>query len=392
MTELYTAFSLTLLIRYLHDQEYCPRIRKLDKFEHLPPKVHKKFLAICKLASEGISNNHQLIFSDLPDDFETLGFMQSVPELHISSGVSVSYNFLHLTIQEFLAAYHLSLQPEEVQKDSISTSDSYWFRPTKSASAGIVTKFLAGITRLENVLNKQLPVPSSDPVSVEVPIENFSRYSLLHVTDSFTSNYITYFNTRTRPELKVFGSHQSTEVKCHVSLNIPHCTWLYESQNINMLQTCLGCKTALIKITSGISPMDCFAAGWCIGNSTCEWKLFFLGEISLDCIEMLHAGLMLSTSSPDKKVCELCYVNGPEVIPSNPETQKTFSDFLNAKLDIVKISCYGQKQLFERQLLFGKFLASLIEKSFHLKELELFSLATESKELIIPLNLSLIHI
>ena len=91
MTELYTVFSLTLLIRYLDAQGQRPT--NVNKFNDLPSIIIDKFLALCKLANKGISNNQQLIFSSLPDDFDTLGFMQSVPELHVSSGVSVSHNF-----------------------------------------------------------------------------------------------------------------------------------------------------------------------------------------------------------------------------------------------------------------------------------------------------------
>ena len=64
------------------------------------------------LAYQGIKNDQQLIFSHLTDDFETLGFMQSLPELHTIYGVSHSCNFLHLTLQEFLAAYFLSLHEQ----------------------------------------------------------------------------------------------------------------------------------------------------------------------------------------------------------------------------------------------------------------------------------------
>ena len=37
------------------------------------------------------------------------------PELNVDEGAAVSYNFLHLTVQEYLAAFHLSLQPVEKQ-------------------------------------------------------------------------------------------------------------------------------------------------------------------------------------------------------------------------------------------------------------------------------------
>ena len=56
-----------------------------------------------------------MIFSDLPEDFETLGLMQCAPDLYVGEGAAVSYNFLHLTAQEYLAAFHLSQQPVEKQ-------------------------------------------------------------------------------------------------------------------------------------------------------------------------------------------------------------------------------------------------------------------------------------
>ena len=56
-----------------------------------------------------------MIFCDLPEDFETLGLMQCVPELYVGERAAASYNFLHLTVQEYLAAFHLSQQPVEKQ-------------------------------------------------------------------------------------------------------------------------------------------------------------------------------------------------------------------------------------------------------------------------------------
>ena len=56
-----------------------------------------------------------MIFNDLPDDFDSLGLMQCVPEFYVDEGAVMSYNFLHLTIQEYFAAYHMSLQTTEKQ-------------------------------------------------------------------------------------------------------------------------------------------------------------------------------------------------------------------------------------------------------------------------------------
>ena len=46
---------------------------------------------------------------------DSLGLMQSSADLSIDTGTTVTHSFLHFTIQEFLAAYHLSLQALEIQ-------------------------------------------------------------------------------------------------------------------------------------------------------------------------------------------------------------------------------------------------------------------------------------
>jgi len=119
MTELYTALTQTLLLRYIHERPTQDRNEQLHTFTDLrvPPDVSKNFHKLCKIAYKGIKNGQQLIFSDLPKGFETLGFMQSVPELYVSKGLCVSHNFLHHTIQEYLAAVYITqMFPEEQLK------------------------------------------------------------------------------------------------------------------------------------------------------------------------------------------------------------------------------------------------------------------------------------
>ena len=111
LTELYYALTQILLLRYLYGHaDYKEQEWNIDSFEmDLPDKVYKQLLTLCKVAYDGICRKGrkrvQLIFSDSDlGGCETLGFMQSVSEVYVKHGRKMSHNFLHLTVQEFLAA------------------------------------------------------------------------------------------------------------------------------------------------------------------------------------------------------------------------------------------------------------------------------------------------
>ena len=117
LTELYTAIVRTILVRYLRSHpEYD--VNNIQRFTDLPPAVYTKFFELCGVAYNGIvstSDQVQLIFSDLPADFDNLGFMDSVIELYVTRGVVSSHNFLNVTFQEFFAAVHISnMSPDRV--------------------------------------------------------------------------------------------------------------------------------------------------------------------------------------------------------------------------------------------------------------------------------------
>ena len=101
LTELYTQLCLTVLRRYVKTDD----IITVDKLQDLPMPLHKQLLQLCKIAFEGIKNE-EVIFHGIPQDLVQFGFLDSVSTLYGAG--RVSYNFLHLTIQEFLAAYHIS--------------------------------------------------------------------------------------------------------------------------------------------------------------------------------------------------------------------------------------------------------------------------------------------
>ena len=110
LTEFYADIVRTLLLRFLSDQcEYSHQI-ELREFTDLPGEVYEQFKALAQLAARGIQERVYVFDSGVPE--ESLGLMYQVEEVYPGRGRSVSYSFLHLTLQEYLAAYHWSKQPE----------------------------------------------------------------------------------------------------------------------------------------------------------------------------------------------------------------------------------------------------------------------------------------
>ena len=131
LTELYTSLTRGMLLRFLTSHNECGRREwKLTSFSDLPEELHQQFQTICRIAFQGIVED-EFIFDDLPRDFNTLDLMQSVPELYIDKGTVVSHNFFHLTLQEFLAAVHVSKQPVEEQLQYFTQSTPSYIQQQK---------------------------------------------------------------------------------------------------------------------------------------------------------------------------------------------------------------------------------------------------------------------
>ena len=147
MTELFTAFTLKTLVDHLstHPVHYKQQL-KVTTFSDLPTDVYKQFLGLCRMAYEGIVNRQQLVFSKahLPSGFDPLSLMQEVPQLYAEGGAS-SYHFIHLTLQEYLAAFHISHLPtHELARLFQEHANDGYFKMTM--------RFLAGQTKLENIV------------------------------------------------------------------------------------------------------------------------------------------------------------------------------------------------------------------------------------------------
>ena len=232
MTELYMSLVRTLLIRYLTDTLGNKEVT-LETLESLKAYgVYKQFCKVCEIAYEGIANNQQIIFykSNIPDGFETLDLMQEVHELYVDKGDCVSYNFLHLTIQEYLAAVHLSMQPMDVQIQHFKEKE------TKSSFV-IVLRFLSGLTKFHNYPQQDL--------------------SLILEPQGYRWSGLNFH-------------------------------WLFETQNVEHISTVL--KEDVFHGNSFLTPFEAYALGYCVAHSNLRWKFDVLQRPTT--IEMLIRGLL----------------------------------------------------------------------------------------------------
>ena len=224
VTQLYSCLIRTLLLRYMKDKVKYKNAY-ISSFKDLPQPVYDIFCEICKLAYTGIvSAETKLIFNgqDLCCDFDSLGLMQTYPELYIDRGTSLSYNFLHLTLQEFLTAYYISQQSRDEQV-------AFMREHTQSENLHVVSRFLAGLSEL--------------------------RSDLWDVVRGFAS--------------KPHGSLLEEET---IKLEILH--WLFESQDHSAITSVLGsdCVCFCYSCVNTL-PLDWYVLGYCITHSSCDWKL-----------------------------------------------------------------------------------------------------------------------
>ena len=285
LTELYTDLVKTLLVRYLrvhpgHETKY------IQSFTDLPSEVYAKFLKLCQVAYNGIVNTSdqvQLIFSehDLPTDFDNLGFMDSVTELYVTKGTISSHNFLHLTFQEFFAAFHISTMSPAQQLKHFNDQHMQYGRMSGDRMSGdrmsggrmggdrmgggrmsvdrmsvdrmkVVLRFVAGVTKLK-FLSKE-------------SVDHF-----LHKYCSITLNFNHFLHYNVK--------NSSTYEKVY-SLPCDVLNWMFETQSKDVIELLL--KQKIIEIKTDFSfiyraysrlPMDYYFLGYCIAHSQCQWML-----------------------------------------------------------------------------------------------------------------------
>ena len=219
LTELYSTLARTILLRYLRSKDTSAKV--LASFDELPSNEHSIFCDLCELAYNSIAGDQvKLIFTDLPADFDSLGFMDSVFEFYVTRKEVASHNFLHLTLQEFLAAVHISGMEPNTRVEH--------FNRCSEGKLRVVLRFLAGLTHL-----KDFNSPSD------------------------------FINVMDDPD-----NTGDTVIDYSVSTQL---SWVYEAQRGDIVRDAFQ-ENDTIEFKCE-DQFDSSALGYCVANSRCKWVL-----------------------------------------------------------------------------------------------------------------------
>ena len=226
------------LSRYMHERLGKTQDEaSFESLNHIPVELHASFNDLCKLAFLGVKEN-RVTFSlkDLKSlcNFCEIGLLQATPSL-VSNRNSFFYHFLHLSVQELLAAYRISQMPANEQ---ISTFQSLFGNTRFSA----VFQFYSAITKLRT----STPLLSRIPRMLS-PIPS----SVLDLVGSIIQKQKNLIYTESRPLL----------------VSLLHC--LYEAQDLSLCQFMagkLGKQLNFGESRSSLYALDLLAIGYFISS------------------------------------------------------------------------------------------------------------------------------
>ena len=248
-TQLYKALTHSLLVRHMKMQEGNPEYTSM-----LPEGLNKEdnkedmdnFKVLAKFAFHSYESKKVTFFKeDIPEGLVHFGFMNESTEMYAGKGVEQTFSFLHLSLQEYLAAWHIAHSYSiefQVAYHGLAVGDSQPYRGSNREE--------------EDLLSSLKPLGES---LVEPAI------FLAGITGQSEDG---------RNHWEMYLSHDTAGVRdCSVLL----CS-LYEAQNPTILSHYFNANSDRRKIGIGqhadcSRPYDCYAVSYCLAHSSDEIRL-----------------------------------------------------------------------------------------------------------------------
>ena len=189
LTQLYTLLCLNLILRHINKQsDGNAEVEYLDSLDDLPVGIDDEFFKLCLIAYRGrlddriiFSSRHIKGYGIDASKLSDLGLLLIAPSTSVR-GMEKSYNFLHLTLQEFCAAMYISKLPSV---DQLECFNKFKF----NENFKMIWRFYSGLTGLENkdILYHMLP----SKLSLVYSLYRVKRtIELLHCIYEAESDYV----------------------------------------------------------------------------------------------------------------------------------------------------------------------------------------------------------
>ena len=264
-TQLYKALTHSLLVRHMKMKE-----NNREYSDMLPEGLNKedmeKFKILAKFAFDsyhkGKSKKVTFFKEDIPEGLVHFGFMNESTEMYAGKGVEQTFSFLHLSLQEYLAAWHLahSYSIEFQLAYHWVAVTSYYYRLHFKKD-----KVYKDSDKEEEALMSSLEQLTESPVEPAVFLSGIT--GLKSQSDDDRNHWEMYLSHRT-----------VDNPNCEVLLRS-----LYEAQNVNIIPHYFTAETKDIRrrhihisLSTSFSlstPYDCYALSYCLAHSSDQFTL-----------------------------------------------------------------------------------------------------------------------
>ena len=277
LTQLYENFILQTIRRHV---EIKPRHDidpyTLGSLSSLPSQVAKPLQEMCQLAYTNLANTRmtfssyqlQSLSEAVKEDY--LGLMTTFMEYS-----NKKYQFLHLSIQEFLAAWWIAKHEKKTKEVFKDHFDDDHFR--------MCLRFVAGLTHLEHESYQQYF--NKQQLDLQCKREPLFGFETCHLS---------YFCLNPEIRYKIFvNDHISSDDYDNVPILLVQL--LYESQNTTLCQVLAQSinnhSLCLDRERVSLSLFDWLCLSYCINNSIITWNHLDLGIVSNQELSVFTAGL-----------------------------------------------------------------------------------------------------
>ena len=268
MTQLYTKIILNVMFRNIQKNDAFKYVQSLSNFNALPKDLQQPFWRLCEFAFQMLKKN-QIVFSQeelaeflprglaLDDKILCFGLLQSV-ETVLETGHGVSFHFLHLTFQEFLASLYLSRQPPETQLEVFRAHCS-------EPHFTLIWRLFFGICFFNTKLETKCDIKQVVHYVANKRFYFVDELSLCHCAfeaqNDVITNEVVQFQTIFRTFIRSFGSpltaHDCAAI-LYVIANMQECSgmWIYFSNSgvrekqIKTLTNILSSKHGKLQVSS----------------------------------------------------------------------------------------------------------------------------------------------